>query len=384
MASAAISIDLILPAFGRIRTDLGLAPGSAATAGLVTAFFLGMAVGPIPFGLLADRYGRRWILLATCVLFVGGAIGAAAVPTLHWMLWARFVWGFGAAGLRVIAVATIRDRFVADDMAREMAFAMAVFVCVPVVAPALGAGLIRFMPWRGTFLICAGFGVVIALWSLRLPETLPAERRQPLQVRQVGIATMAMVRSRPALIYTLCSVVIFGAFSSYLATSERIVGDVFHRASWFPYVFGGTAILMGISSMVVGRNVRRIGVDRLIRWAMMAYTAAAVAMYVLSRASGGTPSFWPFMVLLALVLIGYNVLLSNLNSAAMVPVGHVAGTAAAIYATVTTAGAAVIGQRFDKAFDDTVNPFSLAFALAGAVSLVMVLALRRRQLREVR
>jgi DHA1 family bicyclomycin/chloramphenicol resistance-like MFS transporter len=141
---------------------------------------------------------------------------------------------------------------------------------------------------------------------------------------------------------------------------------------------------MGISSMIVGRNVQRIGLDRLIRWAVLAFTVVAVAMYLLSRASGGIPSFWPFIALLALVLIGYNVLLSNLNSAAMVPVGHVAGTAAAIYATVTTAGAAIIGQRFDKAFDDTVNPFSLAFALAGVISLVMVLALRRWQSREVR
>ncbi len=384
MASAAISIDLILPAFGRIRTDLGLASNSAATAGLVTAFFLGMAVGPIPFGLLADRFGRRWVLLATCALFVGGAVSAAVVPSLHLMLWARFVWGLGAAGLRVIAVATIRDRFVGSDMAREMAFAMAVFISVPVVAPALGAGLINVMPWRGTFVICAVFGVVIALWSLRLPETLAVERRQPLQVRQVGIATMAIARSRAALLYTLSSVAIFGAFSSYLATSERIIGDVFHRPSWFPYVFGGTAILMGISSMTVGRNVGRIGVDRLIRWAVMAYTAAAVAMYVLSRASDGRPSFWPFMILLALVLVGYNVLLSNLNAAAMVPVGHVAGTAAAVYATVTTAGAAVVGQRFDRAFDGTVNPFSLAFAIAGVLSLGMVLTLRRPRAGEVR
>ncbi len=384
MASAAISIDLILPAFGRIRTDLGLASTSAATAGLVTAFFLGMAVGPIPFGLLADRFGRRWVLLATCALFAGGAVAAAVVPSLHLMLWARFVWGLGAAGLRVIAVATIRDRFVGDDMAREMAFAMAVFISVPVVAPALGAGLINVMPWRGTFVICAVFGAVIALWSLRLPETLPVERRQPLQVRQVGIATMAIVRSRSALLYTLSSVAIFGAFSSYLATSERIIGDVFHRRSWFPYVFGGTAILMGISSMTVGRNVGRIGVDRLIRWAVMAYTTAAVAMYVLSRTSDGQPSFWPFMILLALVLVGYNVLLSNLNAAAMVPVGHVAGTAAAVYATVTTAGAAVVGQRFDRAFDGTVNPFSLAFAVAGVLSLGMVLTLRRPRAGEVR
>lgn len=167
MASAAISIDLILPAFKRIRDDLGLPADSAATAGLVTAIFLGMALGPIPFGLLADRFGRRWVMLGSCALFVGGALAAAAAPTLHLMLWARFFWGLGAAGLRVVAVATIRDRFVAADMAREMAFAMTVFILVPVVAPAAGAGLVEVMPWRGTFVVCASFASLIALWSLR-------------------------------------------------------------------------------------------------------------------------------------------------------------------------------------------------------------------------
>ena len=384
MASAAISIDLILPAFGRIRTDLGLAPDSAATAGLVTAIFLGMAFGPIPFGLLADRFGRRWVLLGSCALFVGGALAAAAVPTLHWMLWARFAWGLGAAGLRVIAVATIRDRFGGADMAREMAFAMTVFILVPVVAPALGAGLIKVMPWRGTFVVCAAFGAAIAAWSLRLPETLPVDRRQPLQLRQVWVASRAIIHSRAALLYTLASVAIFGAFSSYLASSERVIDKVFHRPSWFPFIFGGTAILMGIGSMTVGRNVERIGLDRLIRWSLIAYTIAAVAMYTLSRSAGGHPSFWPFLILLSLVLVGHNVLFPNLNAAAMEPVGHVAGTAAAVFATVTTAAGAIVGSRLDRAFDDTVNPFSLAFAVAGVLALGMVLGLRRPAVAEIR
>jgi len=384
LASAAISIDLILPAFSRIRSDLGLAADSAATAGLVTAFFLGMAVGPIPLGLLADRYGRRSTFLATCALFITGALLAAAAPTLGLMLIARFVWGLGAAGLRVIAVAAIRDRFVGADMAREMAFAMTVFACVPVFAPVLGAGLIKFMPWRGTFVVCAAFGVILALWSLRLPESLPVERRQPLQLRQVGVATMAIVRSRAALLYTLASVAVFGSFSSYLATSERVIDEVFHRRSWFPFVFGGTAILMGAASMAVGRSVERIGLDRLIRWALFGYTISAVLMYAVSRSAGGRPNFWPFIVLLATVLVFYNVLFPNLNAATMIPVGHVAGTAAAVYATVTTAAGAVVGERLDKAFDGTVNPFSLSFAIAGLVALGLVLAVRRTGSREVR
>jgi DHA1 family bicyclomycin/chloramphenicol resistance-like MFS transporter len=384
MASAAISIDLILPAFSQIRSDLGLAPGSAATAGLVTAFFLGMAVGPIPFGLMADRFGRRLVLLGTCALFVGGALAAAAVPSLHWMLWARFAWGLGAAGLRVIAVTTIRDRFVGADMAREMAFAMTIFILVPVVAPALGAGLIKLMPWRGMFVVCAVFAAGIALWSLRLPETLPDEGRQPLHVRQVWVATMAIVRSRAALLYTLASVAIFAAFSSYLASSERVVDEVFHRKSWFPFIFGGIAILMGAGSMSVGRNVERIGLDRLIKWSLVAYTGAAIAMYSVSLSAGGHPTFWPFIILLALVLVGHNVLFPNLNAAAMVPVGHVAGTAAAVYATVTTAAGALVGSWLDHIFDGTVNPFSLAFGVAGIVALGMVLAIRLPSAGEVR
>jgi DHA1 family bicyclomycin/chloramphenicol resistance-like MFS transporter len=377
MASAAISIDLILPAFGRIRSDLGLAPGSAGTAGLVTAFFLGMALGPIPFGLLADRFGRRWVLLGTCALFVGGALGAAVVPSLRWMLWARFAWGLGAAGLRVIAVATIRDRFGGADMAREMAFAMTIFILVPVVAPALGAGLIKVMPWRGTFVVCAAFGAAIAVWSLRLPESLPVDRRQPLRLHQVRVATAAIVRSRPALLYTLASVALFGAFSSYLASSERVIAEVFDRRSWFPFIFGGTAVLMGVGSMAVGRNVERIGLDRLIRLSVIAYATVALAMYALSLSAGGRPSLWPFLILLSLALVGHNVLFPNLNAAAMEPVGHVAGTAAAVYATVTTAAGALIGSRLDSAFDGTVNSFSLAFAVAGVVSLVLVLAVPR-------
>jgi DHA1 family bicyclomycin/chloramphenicol resistance-like MFS transporter len=205
-----------------------------------------------------------------------------------------------------------------------------------------------------------------------------------LHFRQVGIATMAIVRSRAALLYTLASVALFGAFSSYLASSERVIDEVFHRRAWFPFIFGGTALLMGAGSMSVGRNVGRIGLDRLIRWSLIAYTVAAVAMYALSLSAGGHPSFWPFVLLLSVVLVGHNVLFPNLNAAAMMPVGHVAGTAAAVYATVTTAAGAIVGSWLDKAFDGTVNRFSLAFGVAGIVSLGMVLALRHPHAGEVR
>ena len=126
MAAGAMSIDSILPAFSRIRGELHLPEGSSATAGLLTLFFVGSAIGQIPMGLFADRFGRRTLVSSAAVVYLIG-IGVVAISSsLGAMLVGRFVWGFGAAGLQIGAISMLRDRFVGARMAREMAFVMAI------------------------------------------------------------------------------------------------------------------------------------------------------------------------------------------------------------------------------------------------------------------
>ena len=377
MASAAISIDLLLPAFSEIRRDFGLPSDSPATAGLITMFFIGMGLGPLPFGLFADRFGRRRTLLVACALFVIGALACTLAPSLILMKAARFVWGFASAGLRVGATAMIRDRHHGASMAREMAFAMTVFMLVPIFAPLFGAGLIRVVPWRGVFVTCALFGVVLAAWSTRIGETLPVSRRQPFDFRQVRVAAAAIGRSRPALAYTLAMIPLFGVFSSYLASSERVIGSVFDRESWFPFVFGATAVMMGIGSLVSGRNVQRVGLERLIRGALVVYTLATIGAWLISRAADGRPNFWVFFAVFSVVLVCHNLMIPNMNAAAMAPVGHVAGTAAAIMAMLATAGGALIGSRIDGMFDNTVGPLTGAFVVSALIAGALVLWPRR-------
>jgi MFS transporter, DHA1 family, multidrug resistance protein len=379
MAATALSIDLVLPAFSKIRSDLGLAPDSAATAALITVFFLGLALGQIPWGLYADKRGRRATFNASAVVFIVGAVAATLSPSLAPMIVARFVWGVGAAGMRLVATTRVRDRYVGAAMAREMTFVFTVFMVVPVAAPALGSVLIRVLPWRSTFAVCAAFTLVLLVWHARMPETLPPDRRQPMELRQLAVATRAIVTSRGALGYTLAMMPMFGAFSSYLASSERILDDVFGRGAQFPLVFGGIAIVMTAAAMGIGRHVERIGLDRLILGTFVACAVLSVVCLAIARAGAGRPSFWPYIVVLALLLAAYNVLFPNLNAAAMVPVGHVAGTAAAIIGTVSTVVGAIVGAVIDHAFDGTVNPFSTAWVIAAALSLVIVVGIARRQ-----
>ena len=181
MAASALAIDSILPAFGAIRTELGLAPGSSATAGLITAFFIGLALGQIPVGISADRFGRRPVLVVSAAIYLVGVAGMGWSQSLTAMMISRFVWGVGAAGLRVAALAMVRDQFMGDRMAREMAFVMAVFITVPVFAPLLGASILHFFSWRMVLVLSAAFGIILIGLTFFMPETLEVKNRQPFR-----------------------------------------------------------------------------------------------------------------------------------------------------------------------------------------------------------
>ena len=68
MASAALSIDLMLPAFPEMRQEFGMSPDSTQVSWIVTSYFLGLAVGPWLYGPASDRYGRRAPLFAGLTL----------------------------------------------------------------------------------------------------------------------------------------------------------------------------------------------------------------------------------------------------------------------------------------------------------------------------
>ena len=189
IALGALSIDLMLPAFGEIRAAFDMPPDSSATAAIVTAYMVGLSSAQIFYGPFSDRFGRKPVLAAGFALYALGAAAAALAPTFGWLLAGRVLWGMGAAGPRVLAISIIRDTHEGDRMARTMSFIMAVFILVPVFAPSVGAAILLVAPWRALFWFCVGYVGLIALWAVRLPETLPPERR--IELRFDGIRRAA-------------------------------------------------------------------------------------------------------------------------------------------------------------------------------------------------
>lgn len=378
MALMALGIDLMLPAFDDIREAYDLGAASPETGKVITVFFLGLAVAQLVYGPLADRFGRKPVLYLGGAIYLVGAIGSALAPTFELLLLSRFVWGIGAAGSRVVATAIVRDRFEGPAMAAAMSQVMAVFMLVPVLAPTIGSGLIAVLPWQSVFWFCAVWAVIITVWSLRLRETLDPANRRPLKFGSTIRGYTEVARTRVTAGYTVSTIFLQGVFTAYLASSELLIADVFDREAQFPIIFGLVATLFAAGAIINGRVVERVGIHRLVNTVFMILLPMTALSVVLSIASDGRPSFWVYMPLLGLTLGSFMFLMPNLNTAALTPVGHLAGTASALSGAARMAGGAVLGTLVSAKVSDSTTPFSIGVALLCLGSWLTVLIVRRR------
>jgi DHA1 family bicyclomycin/chloramphenicol resistance-like MFS transporter len=368
MAVTALGVDTALPAFPDIRADLGLPEGATEVTRLITYFLLGNSIGLLPAGLLADRFGRRAVMWGGLALYVVGAVGTIVAPSLGVMFVARFVWGLGSAGPRVAAMAMVRDAYAGEQMAKQMSFIMAVFILVPAFAPSLATVILLVGPWQYVFGFCAAMALVLTYFVGHLPETLAPADRRPLAVGDVWAGCRSVIATPGTVAYTLSLTALFGVFISFLASSEVVLDQVFDLGRWFPFYFGGLALVMGAAMWLNGRIVERVGLDRLIRIVFTVNLAVSGTLTALALATGGTPPFGLFVVVQAAMLFGHQMLIPNLNAAAMRPLSHVAGTGAAILGMVPGVLGAILGGVIDDRFDGTVTPLSVAFAISTLVA----------------
>lgn len=378
-ALTALGIDLMLPAFDEIRAGLDLAPDSTSVTGLVTAYFVGLGAATIFYGPLADNRGRRFAMKLGLGVYIVGALVAAVAPNLPLLLVARFLWGAGAAGPRVVALAVVRDRFEGDAMARTMSTLMAIFILVPIVAPTLGAGILVIAPWRWLFVFCAVIAVGLAVWVRRLPETLDDANRIPdLRFDRVRRAAMSVVTHRATVGFTVSVTALYAVFVSYLGSSEAIVDRTLDIDDWFPYVFGGLAAVMGAASLLNGRVVSRVGTLPMVRRALPGYVGGAGLFLVIALATDGRPSPAVFIGIAAVILTFHALLIPNLNTLAMAPMGEVAGTASSVIGAFQLSVGSVLGGLLDRFFDGTITPMAIGFCLSGAVVSVAFAAATRQ------
>jgi len=378
MALNALAIDAMLPALPAIGDALGVASENGRQW-VITAYLLGFGVAQILYGPLADRFGRKPVLMIGLALYIVFSLLAAFSPTFELLIAARVGTGIGAAALRVLAVSIVRDRYSGRTMARVMSLSFLVFLGVPILAPALGQLILTVAPWRWVFGVLAVGGTAFAIWAaIRLPETLHPEDRMPIQAGRIASAFREALTNRRSIGYTLAITAISGALFGFINSSQQIFFDVFHAPGLFTVLFGAVAGGIAVASLLNARLVERMG-SRLIShtallgFILMSAIHAAVAV-------SGHETIWTFAVLQALTMFCFGFIAGNFGSMAMEPMGHIAGTASSAQGFISTTGGATLGFVIGQQFNGSTVPMTTGFVLLGLTALVSVLFAERGHL----
>ena len=378
MALNALAIDTMLPAFPVIRRSLGIADANAVQF-IISIYLLGSGVGALAYGPLADRFGRKPIVMGALAAYAGFSLMCAASTSFAILLSGRLLQGLSAAALSVVVVSIIRDRFSGDRMASLLSLIYIIFMAVPAVAPLLGQAIASVAGWRAIFYLLTAVAGVMAVWvGLRLPETLTPDNTVPIDIASIVPMWTAVVTSRVGLLYIIGAGTIMGALFGFINSAQQIVGDAFGRPDLFPYTFAVVAGALALANFTNSRIVERFGARRVSHAAMFAFIVLSGAQIAADLLMPG--NLWLFVVLVSINMSMVAFIGSNFGSIAMQPFARGAGAASSFQTFVRTVLAAGLGAVVGQRFDGSPLPLSLSFLAAGLACLALVLIAERGEL----
>lgn len=381
MSIVAISIDALLPALGFIGQEINLSHPNQIQY-VISALFLGMALGQLVCGPLSDATGRKKVLYGGIALFFCGSAICFFATSIEGLLIGRFVQGLGVAGPYVSAISIVRDKYAGNEMARIMSLVMMIFIMVPALAPSLGQAVLLISSWRYIFVLYIVYALIIGVWIFwRLEETLPKEFRIPFTRTGFIDGFKEVISNYSTMCYTLCMGLFFGSFMGYLNSSQQIFQELFNTGKLFTVYFGVLALLFGVASMVNARFVQKWGMEYLCRQATLGIIFSSAIFLALQLIT--TPNLWMFLAYAAVLFFCFGLVFGNVNAMAMEPMGHVAGIASAVIGASSSIISMIIGTAIGQMYDNTLVPMTCGFLILASLCLIILNFAKQRKLAEI-
>ncbi len=352
-----VSTDVYLPALPLLRRALAADMASAQLT--MSALILAFGLAQMVWGPLADRFGRRPVLLLGLLLFCAASVGCALAGDIQALVVWRTLQGAALASAVVVARALLRDLYEPVQGAQVMALALSGLGVIALLGPLLGGAVAASLGWRATLVVVALVGLATLVFiTLKLPETLALPKRQPLQAASLARGWWLMARHRVFVAWCLLVACTYGGLFTVLAASSFVYIDVLGLS---PAAYGA-AMALGSLSYIVGtfvcrRWIARHGMQGTV-WRGGFFTLAGGALGTL-LALAGVQQVWAVLLPQCLFIFGHGLHQPCGQAGVVGPFPKAAGAASALAGLVLALVAFAIGLWLGRSLDGSTRPLML-------------------------
>lgn len=358
--------QILLPAVPVIRQDFAVSDDVAQLT--LSLSMAAIAVGTLTYGPLADKFGRKSIILLGLFICFAGSMLCALAATIELLIFGRFVQAFGAAVGLVLARAMIRDVYGPAESARVIATLVMVMVVIPMFSPAVGGELLVRFGWESVGTAFALFSLAMFfLAGFSLPETL----KEPVAFAGVGsmLRTFGeLLSSRVFSGYAFCVAFVSVVFFSFIAAGPEILVSVYGRpANEYGYYFIMMPCGFMAGSYIARHYGLRLHIDRLMLIGMTIAIVGICLAFALQLAGWMHPLalFAP----VSLTVLGNGITLPNAQAAAINEFPRLAGSASGLTGFLQMALSALAAQLVAAVYNGTAYPLLFIMLAASLLSL---------------
>ena len=337
----------------------------------ITASLLGMAAGQLFVGPLIDALGRRRPLIVALSVFIAASVACLLATDVVWMIAARFVLGFAAAGGFVINNAFIRDIAKDGNASRLYSTQAAISSLAPVLAPLVGGQLLLIGDWHIVFIFLVFMGAgVLAMALIAMPETLPVEKRSSLGFRETFSSWGTVIRDGRFVALAVTAGLLFGQVCVFIAGAPFVFEKQFKlTATEYTYAFACVTIVMFSANSINRFLLKKFSAVTMLRYGLC--QAAVAAFYMTTMNILNLHNIFVATVGFALAISSMGFCMANIMGLAMQAHGQRAGTAAGLLGFSNSIGGAIAAPLTGAIFGLTMSGVTtfMSILLLAAVSL---------------
>lgn len=362
-----VATDLYLPTLPLLKGDFGTT--MAAAQRTLSALILAFGFGQLVWGPIADRFGRRPVLLLGVSLFTLSSLGGALAPHIDALVLWRMVQGLGVAACVVCARSMVRDLYAPSEGVRVLSLGMSGLGVIALAGPLLGALLSQtrvgnLSGWRMAMLVLATFGAATLVYVVsRTSESIRERQPNATQWRLLISNWVAILSNRTFIAYACLTAGTYAGLYTFLSASSFVLinGLGISRLGYSAVLSGG-ALSYLVGTFVCRTWLARFGIRGTVRRGAVLTLSGGLLMA--GAALAGWHSLGVTLLAQWLYTAGHGVHQSCGQAGVVGPFPTRAGAASALSGFILSATAFAMGQLLGWLMDGTgASPLPMAWGM---------------------